>query len=278
MDGSEIWTITTDYLQHMIYENGKIYAFFANNYWGTDFIKLYEINPTSGFSVLLSTINSGVSPQRVVSMSFWNHPNGKDIIFVQANNQNSISTNLFAWDINNDSIYYKIPVGASSQPNTNHIIDGNNIYVNQGSQVSKFNLFTKNYDWIGQFSAHKPKNSIVKHNGFIYSSNGENEEIEKINDTNGYRTSGGISFGVNLGIEHKKGKHLKIINNTLLYSSKSVFSIFDLTSNSVSRIIKTKEYLNNKKVDIFIPSFDVDPVTNYIYTGYKGRLICIKEK
>ncbi len=281
LDGSEMWSITADFLQHMIYENGKIYAAFGNDYWGRVNYKLYEIDPVSGSSVLLSTLSSsamGVNRQRVKSLSYWKHPNGNDILFIQSNCDVVLCSKLYAIDITNDSIYCSLRVGAAENTNKNHPIDGNLIYVNQGGSIAQYNLLTKTHGWWrGTSGGSHNKNSIVLNGGYIYVSNGNNDDIEKMDKTNGDIIIDALFTGRKLGVEHIKGDHLKIVGNELFYSTTSTFTLFNLTSVSLSKILKKGDYINDKKInENFIPSFDVDPSTGYIYTGWRGTISCIK--
>ena len=283
LDGSEIWSITTDFLQHMIYENGKIYAAFGNDYWGTTYYKLYEVDLISGSSTLLSTINTsdmGVANQRIKSMSYWKHPNGNDILFLQGKCDPSFCSKLYALDITNDSIYTSLSVGASGKPNKNHPIEGNSVYINQGGSIAQYNLLTKSHGWWrGTSGGSLFKNSIVLSGGYIYVSNGYNEVVDKMDKTNGNHVHDAFFTPISLGIEHSKGNHMKIVGNELFYSTTSSFTTFDLTSVSLSRMLKKGDYLNDKKInEYFISSFDIDSTTQYIYTGWRGTIACIKTK
>ena len=72
---------------------------------------------------------------------------------------------------------------------------------------------------------------------------------------------------------------MKIVGNELFYSTTSSFTTFDLTSVSLSRMLKKGDYLNDKKInEYFISSFDIDSTTQYIYTGWRGTIACIKTK
>lgn len=281
LDGTENWSISSEFLHHMIFENGKIYAVFGDDYWGQTYYKLYEVDLGSGSQTLLSTVNSidmGVARQRIKSMSYWKHPNGNDILFMQSNCDVVRCSKLYALDITNDSIYCSLTVGAGENTNKNHPIEGNLIYINQGGSIAQYNLLTKAHGWWrGTSGGSDDKNSILLNGGFIYVSNGNNDDVEKMDKTNGNKLHDALFTGGILGVEHQKGNHMRVIGNELFYSTSSTIAVFDLTSTSLSKTLKKGEYLNDKKMnENFIPSFDVDPTTGYIYTGWRGTVACIK--
>lgn len=276
--GNELWSFNTDYAQHFIIKNGTIFVFCGDSYSGLNYIKLYKINSSTGVSNLVLTQNTasitGVNEQRITSMSHWNHPNGNEIMYVQSSCEVYLCSKIYGIDITNDTIYSNLWHGGYTTLLQDHLIVGNTLYVNSVHLAVKYDMLNKSYDWLAYYGGQTNKNSMVLDNGSLYTSGGDNEDLEKIDVSDG-SNSVAVDWTESLGNEHSKGKHLFSHNNKLYYSTPNALIIKDILSSEVTHRLNNGNTLNDIPVENFQPSFVVDPTTGYIYTGWRMNITCI---
>jgi len=254
--------------------------FFGNDYYGTGNIKLYKVDPGQGIRtpILTQTTSfTGNAMQKIVSMSYWKHPNGNEILYLQSTTDyGRFSSSIYALDITNDSIYDRVWNGGNKTVLRNHIIDGNTIYFNQVGLITKHNMLTKTEDWRQYTNAglHGGNNMILD-NGFLYIPNERDDLLYRIDTINGDRKKL-IIYNVDLGNENTIGKHLFVQNNKLYYSTPNSFIVFDISSSKTTHILNKGNTLNGIPVETLHASFVIDPSNGNIYTGWKNNITCIK--
>ena len=275
--------------------NGKIFAFF-NFGWkldGQDSMLMFSINPQSGSSELkykmYTTDRQGYQPY-IQGAVYWQHPDGRDIIFCQSNswnwdkNVNQSRGDYFAIDVENDSLYWDLGFYFYDPEDINTTVSGsiplihnNQIYLSSGGGwKSRMNLNTKSSKWItpiptlyrtGQYFHHPG----TYYNGKLYYSVGNEKSFNIINSSDGSFVAGNKQMGGDY-----YASPLRIYDNAVWCTTTTgLYKVNDQAQ-------KLAELPNEETVGGYYGSFqngmDIDQKTGYIYTTRGYAFVCLKEK
>ena len=275
--------------------NGKIFAFF-NFGWkldGQDSMLMFSINPQSGSSELkykmYTTDRQGYQPY-IQGAVYWQHPDGRDIIFCQSNswnwdkNVNQERGDYFAIDIDNDSLYWDLgfyweligeplSIGSGAIP----LLADNKLWISNGWHLRvSFDLQTKKRIWkmtipslyaTGQYF-YAPG---VYYKGKLYYSVGNEKSFNILNASDGSFVAGNKQMGGDYYTSP-----LRVYDDAVWCTTTTgLYKVNDQAQ-------KLAELPNEETVGGYYGSFqngmDIDQKTGYIYTTRGYAFVCLKEK
>ena len=280
--------------------NNQVFAFINMGYKGNGFEKngldslmVFAIDPSSGNSELKHTIytrdRQGYRPF-IQGAVYWQHPDGRDIVFCQSNSWNWDKDvnqgrgDYFAVDINHDSLYWDLGFywfdqgielnnGSGAAP----LIDGNTIYISSGWDMRvSLDLTNKTTKWKTSIPAAYATGQYfyapgVYYQGKLYYSVGNFKSFNIVDASDGSFVAGNKDMGGDF-----YASPLRVHDHAVWCTTTTGLYKVDEYAQ------KLAELPNEETVGGYYGSFqngmDIDPETGYIYTTRGYAFVCLKEK
>lgn len=274
---------------------GQIFAFinFGDKWKSQDSMFLFRVNPSSGDAELkykmYTTDRQGYRPY-IQGAVYWQHPDGRDIVFCQSNswntdpNVNQERGDYFAIDVANDSLYWDLgfywktvgePLSLGSGAIPLHF-DENMIISNGWDLRAKLELVNKTIEWQSQipplYATGQYFYSPGKYfNGKLYYSVGNEKSFNIVNASDGSFVAGNKQMGGGFYTSP-----LRVYDN----------AVWCTTTNGLYKVDDHAQILaelpNEETVGGYYGSFqngmDIDQETGCIYTTRGYAFVCLKEK
>jgi hypothetical protein len=285
-NGNQLWQYNEGYLHHFVIEGSKVYAFFGHRYGLSDSVTLYKFDIKTGAKVFIRTVTAAERSKEglnMVSMSYWQHPNGDEIMFTRSFGSDfSVGpTDFFAINMSIPDSYYvsKTFMGSAYRPKTDDIVSGNVVYVNGIGHEYKYNLLSKEVENM-EYSAQSNDNTMKRmllHNNKLYISPSFDEGliVRNTSDFSLYKEMARNED--DLGTEFGSGKTFRIVNNKLYNITENCLVIFDLNTHELHKKLVRGANWSGGEVGGFDNCIAIDPETNYIYFSWYSHTYCIKE-
>ncbi len=298
--GNKLWQfsgqpIGDGLLGDYTFGNGQIFAFFnfGDKWKSQDSMCLFSLDPLSGNAALehkmYTTDRLGYRPF-IQGAVYWQHPDGRDILFCQSNswnwdkNINQRRGDYFAIDMNNDSLYWDLgfffrktgdtyTIGTGATP---LLIDADLVISSSWDLKAKLDLVNKIVKWETQIPSLYATGQYfyapsVHYNGKLYYSVGNEKSFNIVNASDGSFVAGNKQMGGDF-----YASPLRVYDNAVWCTTTS--GLYKMNDQAQ----KLAELPNEETVGGYYGSFqngmDIDPETGYIYTTRGYAFVCIKEK